>query len=271
MNRVEQLQKDATKNFQENIQPGRISGIMLYFNGTNATGVAGTLANLGDVVIKREGRTIVNRDIETFAQINDIRAGKNKFSSASGGAFVATVFIPFFEMGLEQALNITGDSELNFSYETGDNTNFDSLTVTAFSQMSQKAELYEYYILGDDQTESGAVNARGYQLNQDNLTAIFVKDPDDVVKSLALRQNGEQRFSDQPWDVLEAGTLLDNRLEVQNFDTIEMQNFTLGEPLSYFNKNSVIQITTTGAGTVEITKCAIVPNNDFIRRISANG
>lgn len=260
MDRRLELQTNALQSYQQNIQPGRIAGLLLYFNGKNATSETNDLSVLGNVVIKRGGTTIVNRKVEVFDGINDIRSGKNLFSSTVSAAFAATVFVPFYELSLEQALNITDPSELNFTYEAGSGATWDNLTLSVYSVQSFKPELYQYYILGDDQTEAGAVASRPYQLNRANITSLYLRDnpgSSPILTSVGLRQNGKQKFSEQPKDVLIAGTLLDNMLEVSTTDMIELQTFTLGEPLSTANANSVIEITTSGAGTVEITICAI--------------
>lgn len=265
MNRELQAQKDALSGFQENIQPGRISGVLLYFTGSNATGETGGFGDLGSPTIKRNGRTLVNVDCSVFADMGDIRSGSNLLDSSQGGAFKATVFIPFYAISLEQALQITGASELNFEWSPASNsgTVFDSLNVSVYSQKSYRQEFYEYYILGDDQSESGSVSNRPYQLNRKNITEIYLTDSSDVVSDIALRQDGEQVYSIQPWDVLLAGTLYDNRLEVTNFDMVQLECYTKGQPLSIVNSDTVIQVSTTGAGTVGITTCHIEPNENM--------
>jgi hypothetical protein len=265
MDRQQQLQKDALKGFQENIQPGRISGVMLIFEGTNDTGQTGDLSDLGTAIIKRKGRTLINRPMDVFGEMGNIRAGNNLFSSTEASDFLASVFIPFYALSFEQALNITGDSELNFEWVPAGSsgTVFTTMQVTAYAQRSFRQEFYEYTILGQDQTENGAVTNRTYQLNTQNITEIYLTDPDNIVSSLELRQDGEQRFSIQSWDAYLAGTIYDNSLEVQNFDMIQLETYTKGQPLSAVNNDSVIGLTTTGGGTVPITVCAIRPTGDF--------
>jgi hypothetical protein len=259
MDRVLQAQENALNAFQENIQPGRVAGLLLYFNGTNKSGITADADDLGNIVIKRNGETIVNRPAGVFADMGNIRAGSNLFSSTEGGAFVASVFIPFYALGLEQAMKITGPSELNFDYQPKADTatNFSAMTLSVYSVVSFKQERYQYFILGEDQTPAAAVTARPYQLNRDNVTEIYLRNPDSVLSSVGLKQNGEQRFSDQPLNVLKAGTLYDNMLEQNDTDMVELQAYTFGEPASTLNNKSIIELSTSGAGTVEITVCSI--------------
>lgn len=260
MDRRLQAQENALNSFQENIQPGRLDGLLLYFTGTNATATPGDLDDLGTVVIKRGGNTIVNRPIGVFGDMANIRGGSNRFSSTGSGDFIATVFIPFFALGLPQAYNIKSVSELNFDWQPKStiSTTFSSLTLSVYSRVAFHDEHYLYHILGDDQTPAAAVSARPYQLNKSNITEVYLRDPDTVLDSVALRSNNFQ-FTDQPKEVLVAGTLLDNMLEVDNFDMIQLQCYTLGKPLSALNKDSVIELTTSGTGTIEITVCHLIP------------
>ena len=259
MDRVLQAQKDAQSSFQENIQPGRIGSLMLYFNGTNDTGQTGTIDDLGNIVIKRNGETIVNRPINILADKGNILAGSNLFSSAEAGAFEATVKVPFYVKSFEQALQITGPSELNFEYTpaSAQSTVFASLQLSVYSEMSFLDEEYDYFLLGDDQTPAAAVQARPYQLNARNIAAVYLTDPDSVLTSVGLRQNGEQVFSDQPKSVLEAGTLYENRLEQSTVDMIELQCYTPRQAASLLNENSILEITTSGSGTVTVTRESI--------------
>jgi archaellum component FlaF (FlaF/FlaG flagellin family) len=261
-----QAQKDALASFQENMQPGRISGVVLYFNGKNATGVTSTIDDLGTAIIKRNGRTLINRPMGVFASMGNIRAGSNLFSSTEASDFVASVFIPFYALSFEQALEITDPSELNFEWnpDASISSNFDNLQVSVYAQKSFRQEYYEYYILGNDESESAAVTSRPYQMNRRNITELYLRDPDDVITSITLRQNGDQVYSNQPWDVLVAGTLYDNLLEVNNFSMVQLETYTKGQPLSTQNRDTIIELTTSGGGTAEITVCSIEPNQRFL-------
>lgn len=267
MNNILQVQENALLSFSKAIQPGRPTGLFIYFSGTNDTGKTGALSSLGTLIVKRNGRTIVNRRVESLARIADIRFGSNLFSSTEAQTFTATVPIPFFEEGLPQSLNIQGDSELVVSYEPGSGTiaDFASLNATVYTMEGYQTvpEYYEYQILGDDQSISGAVD-KPYQLNDDNISAVYLEDPDSAVSNVGFKNNNGQVQSSQPWNVLEGMTLLLNRLETSTFDMVELQLFSEAEPFSYFNRKNIIEIETSQAGTVKITKCILTPNARFM-------
>lgn len=268
MKRVLQVQENAKLSFQRAMQPGRPTGLFLHVSGTNATSVTSALADLGTVGVKRNGRTLVNRSFQSLARIVDIRMGSNLFVSTQADEFTATLFVPFFEEGLPQSYNITGESELVFFYEPKSSTvsNWDALNMTVYTVEGYESipEYYEFYILGDDQSISGAVD-KPYQLNDKNVTAVYVEDPDSIVSKIGFRNNQGQVQSAQPWDVYLGATLVENRLETSDFDMVEIQLFSNAEPVSYFNSNNSIEIESSGAGTAVITKCYLIPNDRFIQ------
>lgn len=259
MDRVLQAQENAQNSFQENIQPGRIGSLLLYFSGTNNSGQTGDFDDLGTVVMKRNGETIVNRPVNILADKGNILAGSNLFDSTTAGAFIATVKIPLYVESFEQALQITGPSELNFEYipNSAQATVFADLTLSVYSELSFLDEEYDYFLLGDDQTPAAAVTARPYQLNARNIAAVYLTDAGSVLTSVGLRQNGEQVFSDQPKNVLEAGTLYENRLEQTTIDMIELQCYTQKQPASLLNENSILELSTSGSGTITVTRESI--------------
>lgn len=264
MDRKLTRQINALNGDQFNFQPGRIHAVPIKFAGMNAATQTGTLADLGSVVITRDGRQIWNAKISTLALMNDIRFGSNLFSSTEAGAFLATVYIPFFESDFfdrdyNNALAITGDSELNIEWvpASGIGTVFSSLTASIYSELAAYGEKYEYRGLRDDQNEDGAVAGKPYQINKDNVTALYLQDPDDVIDLVQLEQRGRSVYSPQDWDILLAGTLLTNKLEVTTFDMIELQCYTPNNLGSAVNRNTVLSLTTSGAGDIPILTTSI--------------
>lgn len=263
---VIQAQESALTSFSKNVDPGKLIGMFLVFVGINAAGTTSALADLGTIIIKRKGRTLVNRKVKTISKMTDIKYGKNLFSSTEAGAFSATLFIPFYELGLEQSLDITGENELIFQYNHNDSTvsNWSTLqcTVNSVTGYSSLPERYEYSILGDDQSPGGAVD-KPYPLNDANITSVFLEDEDDIISKAALRNNKGQMYSSQSWESLLGQTLIWNSLETDTFDMVEMQLFSEGEAGSYLNKANTIEIETSGGGLLEITKTFIRPNERY--------
>lgn len=268
MKRVEQLDKDATKAFQENITPGRIGSLKFYFTGTNAVGQVGDFKDLGNVKIKRNQETRIERPIHVFADKQNILGGSNKFSSTDGGAFIAVVKVPLYVDSFEQAWQVVKDNEMNLAYTPSGNegTVFTDLSVKVYAELSFLDEEYDYFLLGDDQTPSSSVSNRNYPLNIENLTTLFLGDPDLVLSSAGIRSDGEEAYTESPKDVLEGDTLENNQLEQTSIDLLAIKMYTKKQPGSVLNENNVLKYSTSGAGTIEISKEYIRLKNRRINR-----
>ena len=257
MDRIQIAEKNAQNAFQENFNPGRIGGLLLYFVGTNAAGQTGAFSDLGDIVVRRTGQgQIVDASIKQLADKGNILAGSNLFSSTDSAAFVASVHVPFSVKSFPQALNVTGDTELNIQWQPGANQSavFDSLTVYVFQEQSFLTEDYPYYLTRDDQTPSASVSSQRYPTLVQNLAAIYLGDPDSVLTKAGLRVDKQEVYSEQLKGVLEAGTLYSNRLEQSSIDMIELQVYTENEPGSLINDSSNLLVSTSGGGTIEVLK-----------------
>lgn len=250
---------DALSNNQENAQPGRVHGVVLQFNGTNASATTNGFGDLGSIIIRRNDDQIWNVDMGVLANFIDIRFGANFLSSVSAGDFVAQTFVPFFESGLEDepfnnALLIQDESELNLEWIPDPNasSNFDSLDVDLFAELAAYPEKYVYRGLRNNQNENGAVNSKPYQMNRDNISGLFITDPDSVIDLLQLEQNNRTVLSPSPFDMLQGVTIRNNRIEASTFPMVELQTYSKGNPPTTVNQNTVLAVTTTGAGDIPI-------------------
>lgn len=74
---------------------GTMRGLLVRYTGTNASGVAVTLAQLGQVRVNFRGNDNVNDTVSFFASMNNLYYGVAEFSSTTSGAYAATIWIPF--------------------------------------------------------------------------------------------------------------------------------------------------------------------------------
>lgn len=257
MNRNLVKQTSIFNGDQFNVMPGRISGITLYFLGTNATGVTGDFDDLGSVIVKRDTRQIANISVGRLADITDIRFGSNLLDSSEGSTFEAATFLPFFESDqsdekYNNALAITGEKELNFEWvpAAGVADIFDSCRVSVYAELAAYEEKYEFRTLRNDIPLSAAVSADPNPINKDNVSSIYLTDPDDIVDLVQVEASGRTVYSPQPWGVLEFGTLRDNRLETTTFGMVALPIYTHGKAGSSVNRNATVTLTTSGAGSV---------------------
>jgi hypothetical protein len=254
MDRILQAQENALLSFQKNINPGKISGCYLVFKGTNSGTALDDFSGLGSVIFKRNGETIVNRSVQSISRKNNIISGSNLIDDNDSDAITAVTFIPFYVDGFKQALNIQGASELNFEYNpsTLTDSTYSDLNLQVFSIVENRQEAYDYYLLGDDVNESGEVTAKPYQLNNQNIVGVYLEDPDDVLISAGLRQDGKQVQSNQPLALLEGATLTENNLEQNTIEMVRFKQYTDGNPPTLLNRDTILELTTSGAMTVSL-------------------
>lgn len=74
---------------------GTIKDLVIRWSGTNQAAVAVTLAQLGLVRVNTRGTDIVNESVGFFSLFDNAKYGVAEFSSVVGGAFAATILIPF--------------------------------------------------------------------------------------------------------------------------------------------------------------------------------
>lgn len=259
---------DGLTEFQRDCQPGRYAGLMVVASGSNQTGQTGGLADIGRFEITFNGEPIINRDCEKFGDMNDIRGGKYTLNSTSGGAFEAVVFIPFFEKGHPNVLDVRGNNSLNARFiPADDGTVFSALDVTVnASLVPSLRQRYIYKINGADQNFSAAQSADDTPLNKRNVSAIYLDDVDDTISLLAFSSMDRNVVTTNDWLALQGYTNVNNRIEDAAQDIVEIQNHVPGQKGTLLNRNNVLTFTTSGAGAVDITVCSIQPTAGFGNR-----
>lgn len=252
---------DALNPKQFNFKPGRIASIRGVITGTNDTAQTGDLDDCGSVIVTLREEQIANVSVKQLANMLDIDRGSNLFSSTTAGAFLASFTLDFLIRGditMQNALSVAGQSELNFEYVPAGNagTVFTSLTMKIYAEKAAYNERYVLKTLRDNQNEDSAVASKSYQLNKPNIANVFLEDLDDVVSLVQLEQsqNGNQRtvLSPVDWNLLETVTIGMNQIEDNASDMVKIPTASVGNPQSYVNNDTILYLTTSGAGTIEI-------------------
>ena len=261
MDRRNQDQFNALQSRQFGIQPSsnkRVEALVLLFTGINQAGQVGALSDLGSGRTTYFGEQAHNVDYQALGDVGDINYGSNLFSSTDGGAFTATVVIPNYAPTFENGLQVVSQSDFIFEHVPGDQgTVFASLNCTVYAIYSDVPANYVYRMLRDNQNEDGAVNSKPYQLNRRNIESIFLKDVDDALTLVSLTQDGDQVLTPQSYTLLEAMTLYDNRLEATSVNRAKIITHTPGIPQTTVNRDTVIELTSSGAFDAEILVCML--------------
>lgn len=251
------------------VQQGQYDGYLVTFTGTNAAGQTGALSDLGSISIKRNNNETHNRPISVFADIGNIRAGTNIFSSTVASTFQASVFIPLFEEGLPNGMNIVGEREVSFRYLPASNvaTVFDGLQVKIEARTTFVPEFYVYYMLGNDLNYSGAVSNYQELIPGENITTIYIDDSaSSILTELQAKQDKILVIGQTTALSLRALTIYNNRIEDNTFTVIQLMLFTPGIGGSAISTKTNLGITTSGGGTIGVTVCYFVPNQRFVNQ-----
>jgi hypothetical protein len=251
---------------QFNAQASRIAALLIVAEGTNNTGETGDATDVGRFLINRFDNQTHNRKFETFQKINDIRGGTSLTESTKAGDFKHSCIIPFFEKGFFQALNITDENELNIRIQPSNSvpTVFESLNIKVYALNANVGERYDYYMVGNDQSYASSVSAVPESFARENITNIFIENPDSIIEYLQLEQNGETLISNIDYDALKAITAYQNLLEDgTNINVVELKTFTEGVRSTVYNTGTVLTVSTAGAGKLLSTVCAMQPHENF--------
>lgn len=254
------FQDNALLEASDYASPGLIDGILVTYVGVNAAGQTGTLDDLGTFQIERNGDSTHNKKATSFARIGDIRAGSNVFNSVTAGVFEASIFIPFFELGLPNALLIREGTELDLQYQPATNvaTVFSSLTVTAYSRQAWIPERYTYKMLGNNVTYNAAVD-KPEVLSGENVTNVYFYATTGAATKLQLKQGTETVIGNIEELALRAATIYNNNIEDPTFETLQLRAYTPGAWQSAYAPVSTLNIETAAAAAFDITVCRVMP------------
>lgn len=88
-------------------------GLFVRWTGTNAGGQAVNLAQLGTVRVNLMGTDIVNCLVSFLSALGNLKSGVAEFASATGGAYAASVYIPFHTyFDLQNSLYAANDESI---------------------------------------------------------------------------------------------------------------------------------------------------------------
>lgn len=254
--------KASAGNQDAYAKPGNILGVYLVVSGTNEAGQVGTAADIGRFLVTRGEDQRHNADFNDFKRIMDTRSGKGILESTDGGAFIASTFIPFFEEGFPNTINVTGKRELLIQYQPNTSqieTVFvgDELTVQVVARYAQYPERYPYRINSKILKYNGATKADTEQLPGRNLTALFIDDSDDILDLFQMDNNKGSVQGPVSYDVLRAQTLQENQIEDETFDFPKITTYTPGAFGTTRNSGNNVTVSTSGAGDIRLILCSI--------------
>lgn len=240
---------------------GNYLGAYIYFSGENADATTGTAEDLGRLLVERDDDQKSNVAFERLMDIMNTRSGISMLDSAEGGAFEAMAFIPFFPEGFPSCINVPNDESLNFEWQPADDgTVFDSLTCEIYGRTATYPEQGMLRINVKNETYTGEKSADDINISKENVTTVFIYDPDSILSLFQFQQSGRTVQSPVPYGVLRGITLQENEIEDESEDIAKLLCTSPGDPATLFNSDSVATVGVSGAGDIELVHCSWEPS-----------
>ncbi|MEM5880922.1 MAG: hypothetical protein QXW01_03775 [Candidatus Aenigmatarchaeota archaeon] len=243
------------------LEKGQFGLFLIRFEGTNATGQAVSLTDLGNVIVRWNGQDIVNVDFEFLNMVSGLYGGFTEFSSTTGGAFKASAFIPtglwfdttnIYDIGDEDKVEFV----LNWT-----TTKIASGSVYIFGKPRQGIMSYIHGIYKRTIVSGGSGDISD-SIPVENITQFYIKNPTALINNIQVARDGKvivdgavgalQSYSD--WiHLLEASS---NLLAIEFVESKDIRD-AVSTGITY-------KINTTGAGNVESYYSRLIPRADKV-------
>lgn len=243
---------------------GRYGSLLLILKGTTDTAKTLALEDIGRIRIQRGGREIINELWEFFGEYSDLKSGFPNLTVPTAGATRVAIAVPFAASGLPNALDVFNKEEvdvfLDFDVQLDTEFGANAATYELYGMMAPtQRERYELHIEQQHIVASAASRLLD-KLSGRNIAALYLKDVAPAVTSLSLSIDGVNTINEIDDDTLLDITNMANRKEATGNALIEIQNVVTGKIQEVSNNNVEIDVTFSGAGTLEITKFRIEPS-----------
>jgi hypothetical protein len=232
---------------------GTIKELFIRYSGTNQSGKAVTLAGLGRVRFNHKGTDVHNTSVELLSNVNNLKGGVAEFSSATGGAFAASVVLPFHAFWDEQSglfcdVN-TSYVQLDFSSALSD---VFSGTVEVYAIMATRTASYFYQLIQRN-IQAGGAGTVTQPIEISNISELYFKE-DAAVSQILVMVDRDVKNGSQV--ALKAYSNAKNRVE-SPISVYEVNLNPFNAIRSDLNREVAIQITTSAAVNVNILSASI--------------
>lgn len=242
------LSKTTLTNWQERIPAGLYKGIQLRFSGTNTTGNALAVSDIGNLTITLNGEQIMFIPTGFLADLNNQWYGYQESSSTAGGSFAHTLFIPFEYPGFPNGLHVKPEDELFLELQVGSNvsTYVSSWTIDVNLEYTNEPEKYIMRILPANETYNGSGQFKKRVPNE-NVFEVYVSGSN--ISRVAVERDGEL-IHESDYNSLISNTSLRRRVESA---LVSYASLPLGDQVSDMLSDSVdITVQTSASTTVNI-------------------
>jgi hypothetical protein len=247
---------------------GGVKGLFVRFSGTNAAGVAATLADLGNVRVNLKGTDIDNATFNYFSLYNNLKWGVAEFTSVVAGTLAASIYIPFHQP----------DDNSNCLIVANQNDGYIQLQFPALVAALVASGTVEVYVIPSrgsnsylslhlqQNIQAGGAGSTKQSLTSFNIANVYVVDNVIATQYLVTR-DGIQSVNASRTALL-AKSNLDNRVETAIlFFEIPLNPSALLAN-TYANRVDV-QVTTTAAVNLGLVYNSILFSQAFQGRVTS--
>lgn len=229
---------------------GVIKGLFIRWTGTNQAAQAVTLAQLGTIRVNFRGTDIVNTTVSFFNAMNNLHWGASEFSSAAGGAFVASVYVPFHAP--------FDDQNGIYNRLTDKGVFFLQNTTTAVVVLNGTVEVYYIYATGvaqyialwlNQNLQAGAAGQVVDRIQSYNVSSIYFTENAIVSGQVNIYQDGKSKIQ-ATQAVLKAFSNLMNRVETA-ITLLQVNLNPLNQISAALSDLVEVNITVNAGGTYE--------------------
>jgi stage V sporulation protein SpoVS len=233
---------------------GTIKELFIRYSGNNQSGKAVTLAGLGRIRFNHKGTDVHNTSVELLSNVNNLKGGVAEFFSTLGGAFGASVVLPFHAFWDEQSglfcdVN-TSYVQLDFSSALGD---VQSGTVEVYAIMATRTASYFYQLIQRN-IQAGGAGTVTQPVEIANVSELYVKEDSNISQVLVLADGDVKANGSQT--ALKAYSNSKNRVE-SAISVYEIDLNPFDSIRSDLNREVTVQLTTSAAANVNILTSSI--------------
>jgi hypothetical protein len=255
---VQAVSGGAGNTTTKNMPAGKYSGLLLTLTGTTDTGQTLTLDDIGSIKVEKDGfGQLVNADIGFLNAYTDLKGGyASKPSGTAATSETVVARVPFFLEGYPniQQINQDGDISIKLEFKNAMATRFGSNAVNMRVDAIEKNDVFQSYdlvIQSQNQQASGAGTTTD-NLAGRNLSALFLRDSDDVVETISLYSDDITLLDNQPFLNIRSITNIQNKVESSEIEWVEAFIAETGVEESTQNSANQVQTQFSGAGIMEV-------------------
>ena len=242
------LSKTTLQNWEERLPAGLYKGIHLRFSGTNTTGNALSVGDIGNLTVTLNGEMIMFIPTGFLSELNNQLYGYAESSSTTGGSFAFGLFIPFSYPGFPSGLHVKPDDDLFLGLQVGSNvsTYVSSWTIEVNMVETNEPEKYIMKILPANESHGGSGTFKKRIPNK-NVFEVYVNGAN--ISRVTVERDGEL-LHEADYNSLISETSLKRRVEGSLVSYVAL---TLGDQVSDLLSDTVdIQYTLSAGDTVYI-------------------